>query len=462
MPFVHLLRSFKTSTFRLTLVIAGLFLVCIAILFAAVDWYAMDTLQTELRAMVSARLAAIMENDREANPATLVRNVNEAIEQDPGAYVLLLDRDGRRLAGNLVASTRRQDDWVSLSTPRRAGPDGIVHQHPIIAKGVQLPDGGYLLVGQDAFSAAEVRELIAHAIIIGGALTSALALAGGFLVSRGILHRLSVVGQASQEIMHGDLSRRLPTRGTGDEFDQLVVGFNALLDRIATLMETMRQVTNDVAHDLRTPLTRMRTRLEEVRRRPRCAREYEAAIDRSIADTEALLDTFAALLRIAQIEATTDTDTLTSVEASVIIATVAELYEPLAEERGQSISPHGCDFTLYGDRELLIQMLGNLVENACLHAPSGSKTDFGATVSGEVLTFWVQDDGPGIASAERERVFRPFYRLDASRTTPGNGLGLSLVAAIAERHGGHVVLSDADPGLRIEVRIPQPPSATRR
>lgn len=107
-------------------------------------------------------------------------------------------------------------------------------------------------------------------------------------------------------------------------------------------------------------------------------------------------------------------------------------------------------------------MLGNLVENACLHAPSGSKTDFGATVSGEVLTFWVQDDGPGIASAERERVFRPFYRLDASRTTPGNGLGLSLVAAIAERHGGHVVLSDADPGLRIEVRIPQPPSATRR
>ena len=155
MPFVHLLRSFKTSTFRLTLVIAGLFLVCIAILFAAVDWYAMDTLQTELRAMVSARLAAIMENDREANPATLVRNVNEAIEQDPGAYVLLLDRDGRRLAGNLVASTRRQDDWVSLSTPRRAGPDGIVHQHPIIAKGVQLPDGGYLLVGQDAFSVAE-------------------------------------------------------------------------------------------------------------------------------------------------------------------------------------------------------------------------------------------------------------------------------------------------------------------
>jgi signal transduction histidine kinase len=462
MPFAHLRRSFKTSTFRLTLVIAGLFLVCIAILFAAVDWYAMDTLQTELRTTVTARLAAIMENDAAENSARLVRNVNEALEQDPGAYVLLLGRDGQRLAGNLVASTQRPDDWVSLSTPRPAGPDGIVHQHPIIAKGVLLPNGGYLLVGQDAFSAAEVRELIAHAIIVGGVLTSALALAGGFLVSRGILNRLAGVGQVSQEIMHGDLSRRLPTRGTGDEFDQLVVGFNTLLDRIATLMETMRRVTNDVAHDLRTPLTRMRTRLEEVRRRPRRINEYEAAIDRSIADTEALLDTFAALLRIAQIEATTDTDTLTSIDASIIIATVAELYEPLAEERGQSVSPHGCDFTLYGDRELLIQMLGNLVENACLHTPYGSKIDFGATASGERLTFWVQDDGPGIASEEHERVFRPFYRLDGSRSKPGNGLGLSLVAAIAERHGGRVVLSDAHPGLRIEVRLPHRASVVCR
>jgi signal transduction histidine kinase len=460
MRFARLRRPFKTSTFRLTLVIAGLFVVCIAILFAAVDWYAMETLQTELRATVSARIAAIVEAGKERNSAMLIPNVNEALEQDPGAYVLLLDRDGRPLAGNLVTSTR-QDDWVSLSTPRPAGPDGIVHQHPFIARGLRLPDGGYLLVGQDAFSLAEVRELIARAIIIGGALTSALALGGGFLVSRGILHRLAVVGQASQEIMHGDLSRRLPTRGTGDEFDQLVVGFNSLLDRITTLMETMRQVTNDVAHDLRTPLTRMRTRLEEVRRRPRGTSEYEAAIDRSIADTEALLDTFAALLRIAQIEATTDASTLTGVEASAIIATVAELYEPLAEERHQSIAPHGCDFVLHGDRELLIQMLGNLVENACLHTPLGSRIEFGATVSGGFLTFWVQDDGLGIPSKERERVFRPFYRLDASRTSPGNGLGLSLVAAIAERHGGRVILSDANPGLRVEVRLPQRPYATR-
>jgi signal transduction histidine kinase len=453
MQFAHLGRQFRTSTFRLTLVIAGLFVVCVAVLFATIDWYAMGTLQADLRTTVSARLAAIMENHAQSDVSMLIRNVKEVLEQDPGAYVLLLAPDGQRLAGNVTVNTRRAG-WISLIIPR-SGPDGVSHRHPVIARGVQLPDGGYLLVGQDGFALDEVRELIARAFGAGGALTLAFALAGGFLVSRGILHRLAIVGQASQEIMHGDMSRRLPTRGTDDEFDQLVVGFNALLDRIGMLMERMRQVTNDVAHDLRTPLTRMRTRLEEVRRRPRDANEYEAAIDRSIADTEALLDTFAALLRIAQIEATTDTGTLAEVEAAALIATVVELYEPLAEERNQSIEGHACEFSIHGDRELLIQMLGNLVENACRHTPPGTRIEVGAMVSGDLQILWVQDDGPGIPDNERDRVFRPFYRLDASRTAPGNGLGLSLVAAIAERHRGSVVLSDAAPGLRIDVRIPQ-------
>src|SRR5215469_6842584 len=209
-----------------------------------------------------------MESPERSNSAALIRNVNQALEQDPGAYALLLDPDGRRLTGDLPAS-KRPDGWLLLKVPRPPGPDGITHHHPVIARGVHLPDGGYLLVGQDAYSLNEVRELIERAFGLGGALTLAFALGGGFCVRRGILRRLAVVGQAGQEIMNGDLSRRLPTRGTADEFDQLVDGFNALLDRIARLMETMRQVTNDVAHDLRTPLTRMHTRLEEVRRRPR-------------------------------------------------------------------------------------------------------------------------------------------------------------------------------------------------
>jgi signal transduction histidine kinase len=435
------------------LVIAALFGICVAVLFLAIDWYAMGTLQAEMRETVSARLAAITEGRKQSPSTALTRDVSETLEQDPGAYALLVGPDGKRLAGNL-APAARPEGWITFDIPRSAAPDGVFHQHPVIARGVRLPDGGYLLVGQDAYALDEARELVARAFGIGGMLTLTVALAGGIFVSRRLLRRLTIVGQASQEIMHGNLSRRLPTRGTGDEFDQLIDGFNALLDRIATLMETMRRFTDDIAHDLRTPLTKMRTRLEEVRRRPRPLEEYEAAIDRSILDTEALLETFAALLRIAQIETTADPETFGPVEASALIATVVELYEPLAEELMQSIVGHLSEFTIHGDRELLIQMLGNLVENACRHTPMGTRIEVGATSSNSLLTLWVQDNGPGIPQDECEKVFRPFYRLDASRGTPGNGLGLNLVAAIADRHGGSVSLSDAAPGLRAEVRLP--------
>ena len=453
MQFAHLVRQFQTTTFRLALVIAALFAICVAVLFLAIDWYAIGTLQSEMRQTVSARVATIIEAHRQSPAKALTRDVTETLEQDPGAYAMLVGPGGEHLAGNLAIEAR-PDGWATLDIPRPAATDGVSHLHPVVARGVRLPDGGYLLIGQDAFALNEARELVARAFGIGGMLTLTVALAGGFLVSRRLLRRLTTVGQASQEIMRGDLSRRLPTRGTGDEFDQLIGGFNALLDRIATLMETMQRVTNDIAHDLRTPLTRLRARLEEVRRRPRQLDEYEAAIDRSILDTEALLDTFAALLRIAQIETTTDAEALCPVEASALIATVVELYEPLAEERMQTIHGHQSNYTIRGDRELLIQMLGNLVENACRHTPAGTRIEIGATSSNGLLTLWVQDDGPGIPRDECDKVFRPFYRLDASRGTPGNGLGLNLVAAIADRHGGRVALSDAGPGLRAEVRIP--------
>jgi signal transduction histidine kinase len=453
MQFVNLARQFQTSTFRITLVIAGLFLACVGVLYLAIDWYAIGTLQAEMRATVSTQLSAMTAGPKQRAAMALTNDVSETLEQDPGAYALLLSPDGQWLAGNLAITTRPVG-WITLNVPRPAGPDGVSHQHPVVARGVRLSDGGYLLLGQDAFALDEVRELIARAFGVGGMATLTVALAGGFLVSRRLLRRLAVVGQASQEIMRGDLSRRLPARGTGDEFDQLIVGFNALLDRISTLMETMRQVTNDIAHDLRTPLTRMRTRLEEVRRRPRRVGEYEAAIDHSIADTEALLETFAALLRIAQIETIPDGDTFDTVDVSTLVATVVEVYEPLAEERDQSVVGHADSFTVDGDRELLIQMLGNLVENACKHTPAGTRIQVGAFQSNGSVTLWVQDNGPGIPQEECDKVFRPFYRLDSSRGTPGNGLGLNLVAAIADRHAGSVSLSDAAPGVRVEVRIP--------
>jgi signal transduction histidine kinase len=441
----------RTSAFRLTLLFAGLSLACVLVLFVAVELYVVHSLQSEIRTTVAIRLSAIKEESTTASDPGLIRNVGDMTEQNPGAYTLLENAAGQKIAGNLPAR-HLTTGWLHLTRP---DPPGAAPQgpHPLIAGAVRLPDGGMLLVAQDAFNVEELSELLARAFGMGFVLTLVLALTGGLLVSRRILRRLAAVGQAGQQIMHGDLSRRLPMRGTGDEFDQLVSGFNALLDRIVELMNAVRQVTTDIAHDLRTPLSRMRTRLEQLRRSPHAPADYERAIDRTISETEALLDTFAALLRIAQIESASGGE-LAGLDAPLLIENVMELYQPLAEENDQTLIGDITPARLRGDRELLIQMLANLVENACRHTPPGTRVTVACHQLGSTVVLSVQDNGPGIPAHEHQNVRRRFYRLEASRTTPGSGLGLSLAAAIAARHGGDMRLLDAHPGLRVEVRLP--------
>lgn len=439
----------RTSAFRLTLLFAGLSLGCVLVLFVAVESYVVHSLRSEIRTTVATRLSAIKEESTTASDPGLIRNVGDMTEQNPGAYTLLENAAGQKIAGNLPAHALTAG-WLHLT---HIDPRGTIGgAHPLIARAVRLPDEGMLLVAQDAFNVEELSELLARAFAVGFALTLVLALAGGLLVSRRILRRLAAVAQAGQQIMHGDLSRRLPLRGTGDEFDQLVAGFNALLDRIVELMNAVRQVTTDIAHDLRTPLSRMRTRLEQLRRSPHAPADYERAIDRTISETEALLDTFAALLRIAQIESASGGE-LADLDGPSLIETVMELYQPLAEENGQTLIGDITPARLRGDRELLIQMLANLVENACRHTPPGTRVTVACRQHGATVLLSVQDDGPGIPAHEHQNVLRRFYRLEASRTTPGSGLGLSLAAAIAARHGGGIRLLNSKPGLRVEVRL---------
>lgn len=439
-------RLFRTSAFRLTVLFTGLIAVSVLILFAASELYATKALETGLQATVSARLSGLVGAEPVTTPH-LLGAAEASEEQSRGAYILLEDFAGIRLAGNLPQVTP-VSGWMRLTVS-----DNDLDV-PVIARGVRLLDGGYLLVGQDASRISEVRAVIARAFGIGGTITVLFGFSTGYVFSRRVLSRLAAVARASHEIMDGDLSRRLPTRGVGDEFDQLINGFNVLLDRIAVLVDSIRQVSNDIAHDLRTPLARLRHRLEDIRRLPRAPAEYEQAIDRSIADTTAILDTFAALLRIAQIESATSQDRFEDLDAVDIVATTAELYEPLADERGQTLTTEAQRVRLRGNRELLIQMLGNLAENASRHSPQGAHIRIGSALVENGVLLWVQDDGPGIPESERERVFRRFYRLEASRTTPGSGIGLSLAAAIAARHGGRITLSDAAPGLRAEIWLP--------
>jgi signal transduction histidine kinase len=273
-----------------------------------------------------------------------------------------------------------------------------------------------------------------------------LGLAGGLLIGRSVARRAAAMEAALAAVQGGDLDRRLAIGRGGDEFDRLAARINATLDRLQSLMVALRGVTDDIAHDLRTPLTRLRQRLDAAAAAPTAE-----AIAAAQAEADALLDIFAALLRIAQVESGTQRDGFTQVDLSAIAQSVAEVYAPAAEERDQSIATAiAPGIAMTGDPALLTQMLANLVENAVRHGRAGGRISIAVNATG----ITVADDGPGIPPDQHERAFRRFGRLDAARSTPGSGLGLALVRAVATLHGMAITLEDARPGLRVRLALP--------
>jgi signal transduction histidine kinase len=287
----------------------------------------------------------------------------------------------------------------------------------------------------------------------------ALSLAGGVLFARSALHRVERINRAVHAIMLGDLGRRVPVGRTDDELNRLAANINAMLDRIGELMESLRQVTNDIAHDLRTPLGRLRQRLDTARMRETDA-DSRQVLDDAVAQIGEILETFNALLRIAQIEAGARKASFASVDLSDVATTIAEAYDSVAEAEGRTLRADvAAGIQLDGDRDLLTQMLANLVENAIRHTPPGSHIELALHRAPGAVVISVADDGPGIPPEERVKVLDRFYRLEASRTTPGSGLGLALIKAIADLHDAALVLRDttsgSDPrGLTVEVRLP--------
>jgi signal transduction histidine kinase len=274
-------------------------------------------------------------------------------------------------------------------------------------------------------------------------------------MSRTVVRRIETINDTSREIMSGDLSRRIPTRGSNDDFDQLAGNLNNMLERIEALMESVRQVSDNVAHDLKTPLSRLRNRLEEARTQAQEPAQHRATLDAAVADADQLLSTFNAVLRIARIEAKRETATFAAVDLQALVTDVAELYEPLAAGKDQRIvTSDGDPVVINGDRDLLFQALANLVDNAVKYTPARGTVQIRADFDRGAARLLVEDTGPGIPEAFRDRVFQRFFRIDPSRKTPGSGLGLSLVAAVAALHDLVVRLDDARPGLRVTLRFP--------
>jgi signal transduction histidine kinase len=438
---------FRSTSLRLAALYTAAFALSVVALGVITLFTTRAALSEQFNARIQSESAALTQEFYSEGLDGVVQAVRER-DRTPGALDYgLVGPNGRALAGRLAPSGA-VIGWSTVKTAQRDG-----EFEPIRVLTAALPGGYRLLVGDDQ----ERIEALDGAVLRGFAWAFAgvviLGVAGGFALSRDVHRRLSAISGTAEAIIDGDLSRRVPVRGSGDDLDRLAETINRMLDRITTLMESLRQVSNDVAHDLRTPLTRLRQRLEAG-----LAREAERgeAIEGALGDLDSILETFAALLRIAQVEGGARRAAFRATDLAQLAGTVVDAFAPSAEDARQTLRLEGEPaLTIDGDRELLTQMLVNLVENALRHAGEGAAIRVGVGRVQGAPVLWVADNGPGVPAAEREKLFDRFYRLERSRSAPGSGLGLALVAAVARLHGGDVRLCDAEPGLEARMTFPR-------
>lgn len=452
-------RLFKTASFQLTVFFSLIFAFCFMSLLFITYWTATGALRSQMQSEIRAQLAVMAHEAQSDGIATIIQDIQErTMPSDRQAeYYYLSDSKGKKLAGNLDGITM-QEGWQEsgLSDSVLAKPDGDADDdHQIWGQGVYLSDGSFLLVGQDAFRVLSAQESIINSFAWSSGIALLLAVLAGLAVSRGFLRRIDDINTTSLAIIDGRLKERIPVRGTSDEIDRLSANLNRLFDSNQSLLESLKQVSANIAHDLRTPLSRLRQGLEEARSKTSNSKAYAAAIDSAVIEADQLLATFAALLRIAQIESGSRSAGFKTVSLTSIFERVSSAYRAVAEDQGKELATtleENLDF--HGDGELLLQMVANLTENAIRHTPLGTRIVLILGNSDQGIAATIADSGPGIPADLREKVFEHFYRLDTSRATAGNGLGLSLVSAIANLHVIRISLHDNKPGLLVRLDFP--------
>ena len=438
---------FRSSSFRLAAFYALAFALAVAVLGAVTLTTTRAALARQFDARIAAESASLGREYRAEGMIGVVQAVRER-DATPGALDFgLRTTRGVSVAGRL-AGTRAPKGW-SVLKESEAGE--TAERTRILA--TDLPGGYRLLVGDDLQRVEALDAALFQRVALAFAALVLLGVAGGYGLARGVSRRIASISGTVEAIIDGDLTSRVPVRGAGDDLDRLAVSFNRMLDRIGALMENLRQVSNDIAHELRTPLTRLRTRLEAGLTMPDdCDRA--AALEGGLVDLDATLGAFAALLRISQIEAGARRAAFRSTNLTELARTVVEAFAPSAEDAGGSLTLEDeTPLVLEGDPELLTQMLVNMVANALRHAGASAKVVVACRRIGAAAVLSVVDDGPGVPRSERGRLFDRFHRLETSRSTPGSGLGLALVAAVARLHGGEASLHDASPGLEARITL---------
>ena len=462
-------RLVRTHAFRLASLYFLVFAVSVIGVLFFVYWTSADFVERQTEATLDAEITGLAEQYAQRGLSGLIQIVaaRSAGDRGDGMLYLVTNSDGRPLAGNIRG-------WPN-GVPVRAGSlsfqidvtvKGVKQTHP--ARGVifAIPEGYRLLVGRDISDGAAFRDRIKATLLWSGLVALGIGLLGGTVMSRNMLRRVEQVNRTAERVMAGNLSDRVPRRGTNDEFDQLAANLNGMLDQIERLMNAMREVTDNVAHDLKTPLARLRARLELALLGPEDSFARQEAIRAAIDEADRLLATFNALLGIAAVEAGAGERSDEPLDLGQIARAVVELYEPLAEEKGVALRLDSAPRTMIrGDRHLLSQALANLIDNALKYgAPEHGRGEvaIGVREAGGCATIEVADHGPGIPECDRDSVFDRFVRLEPSRSTPGNGLGLSLVRAVARRHGASVTLCNTElrdqapvqPGLTVRLAFP--------
>ena len=460
-------KLLRTTVFKLSLVYLVVFAIGAGLVLMRVGMNVKELFDDQIDQTVEAEIAGLSEQYRQGGIRRLVETVERRANQPGSSLYLVTTFAGERITGNVAQLPVGVLERPGLIETRYARTDGVVAEHRALARIFLLPGGFRLLVGRDLEDREALRGMMLRALLTSLGWLVLIGTAGGIFVAMRVLRRVDAMSASAQTIMSGDLSQRLPRTGSGDELDRLATSLNAMLERIGELMKGLQEVSDNIAHDLKTPLTRLRNGVDEALRSAQSPDDYRACLEKVVEESEGLIRVFNALLMIARLESGAAQEAMQDFDVAEVARDVAELYDAVAEEQGVMLTLDAdAQLVMRGGRELIGQALANLVDNAIKY---GAPVDGGAQAVvniaarrvGDRIELDVADRGPGVAAQDRARVLERFVRLEGSRSRPGSGLGLSLASAVARLHHGALRLADNEPGLRVTLDLPGGEAATQ-
>ena len=449
-------RVYRTTTFKMALVYLVFFGISSFALLGFVYWSTAGISTSQTDKIIDAEITGLAEQYRANGMPGVVEIVRERAKNQRQSLYLLVNLARQTLAGNLTTwpdVETEEGGWLEFPYTRPVGGKSVTHQAR--ARHLVLGGGFQLLVGRDVQERLRIERIMQTSLAWAVALTLGLGLIGGLFMSRNLLRRVEVINRTSRDIMAGDLHQRIPVSGSEDELDRLAKNLNDMLEQIERLVVGMRQVTDNIAHDLRSPLNRLRSRLEVTLMSDSSQEDYKLALTQTVEEVEGVLETFNALLNIAKAESGGPDEAFEPVNISRLAEDMAELYDPVAEDKSITLQTEIADgLSILGNAQLLSQALANLLDNGVKYTPAGGAINLLLRPDETGVELIVADSGPGIPADDRDRVLDRFVRLESHRNSLGSGLGLSLVKAVAQRHDARLSLDNNLPGLRVSLRFP--------